>query len=54
LLHCIDDYWQSAFYAFVIYTRAAAEHTNTTVSDLCHRLGHLHDINISTASPPTN
>jgi hypothetical protein len=33
-----DDFWNWAFFALVIYVRAAAEHSGTPVDEICRRL----------------
>jgi len=42
-----DDYWQFAFYALVIYTRAAAERTGTSIAEVAQHLAQLHALNLT-------
>ncbi len=39
-----NDLWLWALQAVVVYARAAAEHTGTTVADICGRVAARHDI----------
>ena len=44
-----DDYWQFAFFALIIYTRAAAEQTGTSVVEIAQRIAQMHSLNLSSA-----
>lgn len=41
-----DDLWFWSLEALVIYIRAAAEHADTTVSEICQRLAKRHSVSI--------
>jgi hypothetical protein len=41
-----NDLWLWALQAVVVYARAAAEHTDATVADICTRVAARHDITL--------
>jgi hypothetical protein len=42
-----DDFWLYATYALVIYVRAAAEHSQRSVPDICRAIAARHNIAIT-------